>query len=168
MRRAMLVTALPLAALCSAGPLAAASNSSDSKVSVRKSVTLSKTSDLMFGDFAAGTTRSIFRLNPRTGALVQRSGDAVSLGGTQSLASFDVTGTARLRVQISTGQNRIFIVRDGGAERMRINRFRFDRRRKRLNAAGERTFNIGGQLRIGANQRAGVYRGSFEVSVDYF
>jgi len=51
---------------------------------------------------------------------------------------------------------------------MRIDRFRFDRRRKTLNADGEQSFNIGGQLRVGANQQPGVYRGSFDVSVDYF
>jgi hypothetical protein len=37
-----------------------------------------------------------------------------------------------------------------------------------LNAAGLQTFNIGGQLRVGADQKAGTYRGSFDVSVDYF
>ena len=51
---------------------------------------------------------------------------------------------------------------------MRIDRFRFDQRRKTLDAEGEQSFDIGGQLRIGANQKPGVYRGSFEISVDYF
>lgn len=167
-RSCLLVAALLPAALGQAGPAAAASTSSDTKVSVRQPVTITKTADLVFGDFVPGTTNSIFRLNPRSGLLIQRNGDAVSLGGAQSVASFDVTGTGRLRVQISTGENRIFIVRDGGTETMRVNRFRFDRRRKRLNAAGERSFRLGGQLRIGANQAAGTYRGSFNVSVDYF
>ncbi|MBQ0771831.1 MAG: DUF4402 domain-containing protein, partial [Sphingomonadales bacterium] len=97
-----------------------------------------------------------------------RNGDALSLGGTRSVASIEVSGTALMRVQLSTGKRFILIRRDGGTETMRIDRFRFDRRRKTLNADGEQSFNIGGQLRVGANQQPGVYRGSFDVSVDYF
>ena len=51
---------------------------------------------------------------------------------------------------------------------MRIDRFRFDRRQKMMNANGEQSFHIGGQLRVGADQKPGTYRGTFDVSVDYF
>jgi len=129
---------------------------------------MTKTADLIFGDFATGTTDSIFRLNPRSGRLSKRSGNAQALGGTKSLASIEISGTALMRVQLSTGRQSIWIRRDGGTEVMRIDRFRFDRRRKTLNADGEQSFDIGGQLRVGANQKAGTYRGSFEISVDYF
>lgn len=156
------------AALCSASPAAAASDSADARVFIRQPVTMTKTADLIFGDFVTGTADSIFRLDPRSGSLSQRNGDAVSVGGTQSFASIEVLGTALSRVQLSTGKQSILIQRDGGTETMQIDRFRFDRRRKMLNVAGLQTFNIGGQLRVGANQKAGTYRGSFDVSVDYF
>lgn len=156
------------AALCSAGPVAAASKSSEARVSIRQPVTMTKTADLIFGDFATGTTDSIFRLNARSGQLSKRSGNARSLGGTKSRASIEISGTALMRVQLSTGQRSIWIRRDGGTEKMRIDRFRFDRRRKTLNADGEQSFDIGGQLQVGANQKAGTYRGSFEISLDYF
>ena len=155
-------------ALCSASPAAAASKSAEARVYIRQPVTMTKKADLVFGDFATGTTDSIFRLNPRTGRLSKRNGNAQSLGGTQSLASIEVSGTSLMRVQLSTGQRSISIQRDGGTEVMLIDRFRFDRRRKMLNADGEQSFDIGGQLRVGANQKAGTYRGSFEISVDYF
>ena len=157
-----------LLVLCSASPAAAASKSSEARVYIRQPVTMTKKADLVFGDFATGTTDSTFRLNPRTGRLSKRSGNAQSLGGTQSLASIEVSGTSLMRVQLSTGQRSISIRRDGGTEVMQIDRFRFDRRRKTLNADGEQSFDIGGQLRVGANQKAGTYRGSFEISVDYF
>lgn len=129
---------------------------------------MTKKADLLFGDFATGTTESVFRINPRTAVLSQQNGDAVSLGGTQSFASIEVTGTALMRVQISTGKRSILIRRTGGSQTMRIDRFRFDSRQKILDADGAQSFNIGGQLHIGANQRAGTYRGSFDVSIDYY
>lgn len=167
-RLAALVVTLVPAALCPVGPVAAASESSTVRVTISQPVVITKTSDLVFGDFATGTAKSIFRIDPRSGLLSQRNGDAISLGGTQSVASIEVSGTAWLRVQISTGKRSILIRRDGGTETMRINRISFDRRRKLLNAAGEQSFDIGGQLHVGADQSAGTYRGSFDVSVEYF
>lgn len=164
----MLLTILLPAVLCSAGPVAAASKSSQARVTISQPVTMTKKADLLFGDFATGTTDSIFRIDPRSAVLSQQNGDAVSLGGTQTLAAVEVTGTALTRVQISTGDASILIRRVGGRQTMRIDRFRFDRRLKNLDAAGEQSFNIGGQLRVGANQRAGTYRGTFNVSIDYF
>tara|TARA_R110002126_G_scaffold1015_22_gene6050 strand:- start:2412 stop:2945 length:534 start_codon:yes stop_codon:yes gene_type:complete len=156
------------ATLPAATPALAASESAEARVYIRQPVTMTKTADLVFGDFATGTTDSVFRLDPHSGQLSQRNGNAQSLGGTKSLASIEVIGTAMMRVQLSTSQRSIMIQRDGGTEVMRIDRFRFDRRRKTLNADGEQSFDIGGQLRVGANQKAGTYRGSFDISVDYF
>ncbi len=145
----------------------AANGGGDSTANIRQPVSVTKTADLDFGTFVPGTANSVFRINPRNGNMTQRSGDAIAFGGTPTPASFDVTGTAGLRVQITRNQNRIFITRDGGTETMRINRFTYDRRRKRLNAAGEANFAVGGQIRIGANQAAGTYRGTFGVTVEY-
>lgn len=167
-RTALLLAVLLPTTLCAAGPVAAASKSAQARVTISQPVTMTKRADLLFGDFATGTTDSVFRINPRSGLLSQQNGDALSLGGTQTLASIEVTGTALMRVQISAGMQSLLIRRTSGPQTMRIDRFRFDRRLKSLNAAGEQTFSIGGQLRIGANQRAGTYRGSFDVSIDYF
>jgi len=142
---------LLVAASSATGPAAAASKSAEACVFIRQPMTMTKTADLVFGDFATGTTDSLFRLDPRSGRLSQRNGDAQSLGGTKSPASIEVAGTALMRVQLSTGKRSIWIQRDGGTEKMRIDRFRFDRRRKMLNADGEQSFSIGGQLRVGAN-----------------
>jgi hypothetical protein len=160
-----------LAALCCAyaAPAIAGNGNGQTKVNVSSGVTIVNTADLHFGDFIAGTTRSDFRLNPNTGILNQRNGNAISIGGAPTAASFTATGTPLLRVRITSGQNRIFITRDGGTETMRVNRFRFDGPRNRfLNAAGEVTYQVGGQLRIGANQTPGTYRGTFNVTIDYF
>lgn len=164
----LIMATLLAAAICSANPAAAAPASAEARVTIMQPVTMTKTADLVFGDFTTGTTTSIFRIDPRSGVLSQRDGDALSLGGTRSLASIEVSGTALMRVQLSTGKRNILIRRDGGSETMRIDRFRFDNRRKTLDANGQQSFDIGGQLRVGPNQKPGTYRGSFDVSIDYF
>ncbi|VAV99562.1 hypothetical protein MNBD_ALPHA04-2312 [hydrothermal vent metagenome] len=163
-------TGLLPVALCFAWvtPAVAAPADGDTVVTVNRGVNIVKNSDLEFGDYIAGTARSHFRINPNTGALIQRNGNAISVGGTQSVASFTAFGTPLLRVRLTVTDNRIFIVRDGGTETMRVNRFRLDGRRNRfLNAAGEVEYKIGGQLRINPNQAAGTYRGTFNVTIDY-
>lgn len=162
--------ALPVAA-CTlfVQPAQAQSANGQTSANINQSVTVVKNADLEFGTFVPGTVRSVFRLNPNNGNLNQRNGDAVAIGGAPEPASFTASGTPLLRVRITSSQNRIFIVRDGGTETMRVNRFRFDGPRNRfLNAAGEATYRVGGQIRIGANQAPGTYRGAFNVTIDYF
>ena len=156
-------------ALMIASGAQAANGSTDTTADIRQPVTITKDNDMDFGTFIPGTTRSVFRLNPNNDNLTQRNGNAIAFGGTPTAASFTVNGTPNLRVRITSGQNRIFITRDGGTETMRVNRFRFDGGRNRfLDASGEVTYRVGGQIRVGANQAAGTYRGNFNITVDYF
>ncbi|GAB5480526.1 MAG: hypothetical protein Pars92KO_02830 [Parasphingorhabdus sp.] len=164
-RAAIMLCVLPFIGL--AGPVQAQSASGEAMATLNTAITITKNADLDFGDFIPGTSNSLFRLNPRNGNLNQRSGDAIAIGGGHQAASFTVTGTPSLRVRITRGQNRIFLVRDGGTETMRINRFRFNGRRRFLDASGEATYLVGGQIRVGPNQVAGTYRGTFNVTVDY-
>ncbi len=165
-RAAIMLCVLPFIGL--AGPVQAQSASGDATVVVNQGVNIVKNSDLHFGDFIAGTIRSVFRMNPTTSALNQRNGDAISIGGAPTVASFTAFGTPLTSVRITVAENRIDIVRDGGTETMRVNRFRFDGPRNRtLDASGEANYQIGGQLRIGANQVGGTYRGVFNVTIDY-
>mgnify|MGYP003634282726 CR=1 FL=1 len=151
-----------------AQPAQAQSANGQAAVVLNQGVNITKNADLHFGDFIAGTVQSVFRMDPATSALNQRSGDAISIGGAPTAASFTAYGTPLTRVRITVAENRIDIVRDGGTEVMRVNRFRFDGPRNRfLDASGEATYKIGGQLRIGANQVGGTYRGTFNVTIDY-
>ena len=121
-----------------------------------------------FGTIIPGTARSRIRINPND-ASTTVLGDALLVGGTVTTGDFRITGTADERVRITISQNRIDLVRDGGTETMRVNRFRLDGGRNRfLNAVGEASVSVGGQLRVEPNQAAGIYRGTFNVSVDYF
>lgn len=137
-------------------------------VTIRAAVTVENNQGLDFGRIIPGTGNSRIRINPRNGNLTIL-GNAVAAGGTPDRALFSVRGSNNQRVRISLNQRRVTLTRDGGSETMRLNRFRLDGRRNRLlDNTGDLDFAVGGQLRVRRNQAAGVYRGTFNVTVDYF
>ncbi len=155
-------------------PLTAAEASSgngQSRTTVNQGVNIVKNADLHFGDFSAGTNTSRFVINPNTDALTQLSGNAVSLGGTRTAASFTAFGKPLERVRITVSQNQIDLTRVSGTETMRVDQFRFDggngTRNRTLNASGSVNYKLGGRLTIGPNQAAGAYVGTFNITIEY-
>jgi hypothetical protein len=138
---------------------------------MQTSITVVKNSDLSFGDFIAGTTNSDFRIHAVTGNLTRLSGDATSIGGAQTRASFTATGRPNTAANIRRSQSFINIVRDGGTETMRVNQLFLGNsaglRDQNLDASGQATYFVGGRLRIGPNQAPGSYSGSFDVTIEY-
>lgn len=151
--------------------LQAASGSGQIQTNINRGVTITKNADLHFGNFAAGTTQSRFRIDPDTGAIVPLSGNAVSLGGTQTAASFTAFGAPLETVRITISQNQIDLTRVNGTEKMRVDQFRFDggngTRNRTLSASGSVEYRIGGRLTINPNQTGGAYVGSFNISIEY-
>lgn len=163
---------LPVCAwLAFAQPVLAQSDTGEARVDLVQPITVVKNSDLNFGNFIAGTTNSSFRIDAVNGIMSQLNGDAISIGGTQSRASFTATGRPFEQANIRRVQNSINIVRVGGTETMRVDNFwlgnRAGLRDQTLDASGQATYFVGGRLRIGANQAAGAYRGNFDVTIDY-
>lgn len=154
-----------------AQPGLAQTSNGQTNADVRQPLTVAKNSDLDFGKFVAGTTTSEFRIDAVTGAMAQLNGNAISMGGTTSRASFTATGTPFQQANIRRSQNSINIVRDGGTETMRVNDFwlgnRAGLRDQVLDASGQATYFVGGKLRILANQTPGIYRGTFNVTIEY-
>lgn len=149
----------------------AAPANGQTRTTVNQGVNITKNADLHFGDFAAGTNLSRFRIDPDTDALTQLSGNAVSLGGTRTAASFSAYGTPLERVRMTVSQNQIDLTRVGGTETMRVDQFRFDggngTRNRTLSASGSVDYKLGGRLTINANQTAGAYVGSFNITIEY-
>lgn len=110
-------------------------------------------------------------MNPNSGAIVQLSGNAVSLGGTQTAASFTAFGTPLETVRMTVSQNRIDLTRVNGTEVMRVDQFRFDggngTRNRTLSASGSVAYKLGGRLTINPNQAGGAYVGSFNITIGY-
>lgn len=122
-----------------------------------------------FGSIIPGEAVSRLRINPNNGNLNVVVGDAVPAGGAVSAAQFTVTGTANQQVRLTFDTNRVDLIRDGGTETMRLNRFRLQTggRNRSLNSEGTLSFAVGGQLRVRPNQAPGIYRGTFSISIDY-
>lgn len=162
------MAAFAVGCVLASAPATAQDADGDATVEVRQEISVVKNADLDFGSFIAGTGVSIFRMNPNNGTLTRRRGDATAVGNTTSVASFTATGTPLARIRLTNTQNRIDITRVGGTETMRVNRFRVaGGRNGRLDATGNATYLVAGQLRIRPDQAPGVYTGTFNVSVDY-
>ena len=149
----------------------AASTNGQTRTTVNQGVNITKNSDLHFGDFIAGTSESRFRLDPDAETVSQLSGNAISIGGTQTAASFTAHGSPLAVVRFKIGQNRIDLVRAGGSETMRVDQFRLDggngTRNRTLNAGGTIEYKLGGRLTINPSQAGGTYVGSFDITIDY-
>jgi hypothetical protein len=146
-----------------------AQSNGDADVEIMTPVVVQNDGNMDFGTIIPGTGLSRLRIDPDTGVLTVFSGNATIVGGTVSRATFTVSGDANERVRITLSQNRVDLTRVGGTETMRLNRFRLDGGRNRfLDTTGTAQFAVGGQIRVTANQAAGVYQGSFALTVDYF
>jgi len=169
LRAAILLPLLSCIAILS--PAQAETANGQSSANLRAPITVVKNSDLNFGKFTAGTVNSEFRIDAVNGNMAQLNGDAVSMGGNISRASFTATGTPNTQANIRRSQNSINIVRSGGTETMRVNDFwlgnRAGLRDQILDASGQATYFVGGKLRIGPNQVPGNYSGTFSVTIEY-
>ena len=163
---------LPLpVAVCLPLPVHAGTATGQTQVIVSQGVNISKDADLHFGDFAAGTSQSRFRLDPDSGAMIQLSGNALSLGGTRTAASFTAFGTPGETVRLTVSQNQIDLTRINGTETMRVDQFSLDggngTRNRTLGASGSVSYKLGGRLTVNPAQAGGAYVGSFNINIDY-
>jgi hypothetical protein len=161
------------------GPAAAETFAAPSQASVVTPLSLTKTSDMVFGTIASPVAAGTVVLTPAstcttTGGLVRT--------GTCQAAAFAGLGTANQVVKLNLPNYPITI--SNGAQSMSITGRTFDPgadlnhlsgnvngngaiRYRIVPANGIFTFRLGGTLNVGANQQAGVYTGTFSVSLDY-
>ncbi|MEQ8694545.1 MAG: DUF4402 domain-containing protein [Gammaproteobacteria bacterium] len=144
------------------------SGTGESRALVNKGVNIVKNSDLHFGDFIAGGQKSTYQIEESSGVLIQKKGNAISIGGTHGRASFTAFGSPFAKVRLKVEDNKIDLVRDGGTETMKVDKFSLDGKKDQLlSSTGQATYYIGAELEIGANQVSGSYRGTFAVTIDY-
>jgi hypothetical protein len=138
-------------------------------------MTLSQTSPMHFGTInlltgAAGTVLLPSDSNTRVfgGGVI---GMAVAPLATN--AAYDVTGTKNVTYAL-TLPNTITVTETLGTATMTISllKARFDGAgtdavTSTLSSTGTDSFTLGGTLTVGASQVAGIYAGTFDVSVDY-
>lgn len=81
-------------------------------------------------------------------------------------ASFDVTGEASYTYTVTLPASATLTDSAATPNSMTVDAFSHDSTGT-LDTAGAETFNVGATLNVGADQVAGSYAGTFDVSVDY-
>lgn len=142
----------------------AATTSAAVNVVVLSPISITKTSDLSFGDvypdIAAIGTISIDSGSNRT------AGGAATLGPTSGTAAqFTVTGEANAAYILSLPTTAVSLNSPSG-DTMNVDTFINDGSGT-LNGGGTEIVSVGATLRVGAKQVPGSYSGTFDVTVNY-
>lgn len=171
--------------LCLAAPAAAkekATTAASAQATVVAPLTLVKVTDLNFGRVAARTTAGTVTVNVNTGACTT-TGGLIHQGSCQ-FAEFAGMGTKRMTVRIQAPTT-ITLAGPAGATMLvdtialgTAPELQFlggngnglgngNRRYEIVSNTGIFTFRVAGRLNVAANQRPGVYTGTFQVVVQY-
>lgn len=169
-----LIAVIALGAAALSGAASAANNASASATAnIVTPIAITKSVDLVFGNFYAGATAGTVAVNTDNARTVS-GGVLTAIGGaTPAAAKFDVTGTAAATYSISyasgvtlTGPGAPMALTQvsdltaaGGASGLVAS--------GTLSAGGAQSIYIGGTLAVAANQVAGAYTGSITATVDY-
>lgn len=141
------------------------STTNSASATVVAPVTLVKTADLLFGSVAPSSfTSGTVTVYPTGGRI--SSNVVLSLTNSGNPASFYLTGNPGAGFSIDLPSS---IILTGPGNSMQLTTFTSSPSSiGSFNASGNATINVGGTLTVGANQAAGVYSGSFSITVDYY
>jgi Domain of unknown function (DUF4402) len=144
----------------------AATRAANGRARTLRPIALSNTRPLDFGTLITGATAGTVTVNPRTDART-RTGGVTLLGGSPGAARFTATGTPAVNAFITVGTAPV-LVRVSGTETMAVSNMTLNgARTRRIPASGVLDVRVGGRLNVAANQRDGLYSGSFNLTVDY-
>ncbi|MGB5078067.1 MAG: DUF4402 domain-containing protein [Sphingorhabdus sp.] len=124
-------------------------------------------SPLDFGRVIAGGVQSRLRVPSTSDTVIVAAGNAIPVGGTVSRARFNVVAAPLTLVLINLPSN-IQLTRVAGTEQMLIDQFQqnglpvvF------MGPSGQHVFYVGGRLHVAQSQAAGLYQGTFNVTVNF-
>lgn len=155
---------------------AATTASADAQAVIVSRLSLVNTAPLDFGAIIAGSSNGTVTVG--SDGSVSSTGGAIPVGGGTSTAHFYGYGTRNEIVSLRLAQNQINITRAGGGQ-MLVNNFTINSTPPTTLSAGQRyfrlnepdgfyQFDVGATLHVGANQPLGTYRGTFQVTVQYY
>lgn len=137
---------------------ASATQSANINALINNPIALTKNTDLDFGSAAPSTAATTVVIDP---AGVQ-SGTAIGQAGATSAATFTVTGLAAQSYAITLPASASIT---DGTNTMTVDTF--TENATNVLTGGTENFGVGATLNIGANQAAGAYAGTFDVTVAY-
>lgn len=126
-----------------------------------------KLRDLDFGTLLRPTSAGTAIINPTTDARTT-SGGVIAAGGTPQAAQFYTYATGNQVLQVTRGPLPV-LSRAGGGASMNVTQLTLNGPVLRtIGTAGLLDLRVGGTLAVAANQMAGSYSGSFQITVTYF
>lgn len=143
----------------------AASATANATANVVTPITIAKNTDLRFGKFSPGITTGTV-LIATGGGRTATGGVSLSALDAGGAASFTVTGDTVATYAITLPTNGTVTITNG-ANSMAVNDFVSNPSGTGTLTAGTQNLSVGATLSVGANQAAGSYTGTFQVSVDY-
>jgi hypothetical protein len=162
-----LVTLAALGSMLVAPAAMAASSTSNATANVITAISINKTIDLDFGALAPSTTGGSVLINATSGVRTSSGGVTLSSIDAGNRASFNVAGDSSATYAITLPATNVTLTRSGGTETMSVTNFASNPSGTGQLTAGQQVLYVGATLNVGANQAAGSYIGTFDVSVDY-
>lgn len=143
-----------------------ASVSAKATATIVKSISIEKNADLKFGKIIAASTAGQVAIQT-DGSRTVASGNVVlfNQGSDHQAASFKTIGSPNATYYLSFPPS-VSLAGPSGSTPMTIEGF-VHSATGTLSASGEETFNVGATLKVGANQAAGEYAGTFSVTAAY-
>lgn len=144
---------------------AATTATATASAEVLTSLTVAVDAGLRFGQIAANSGGSVV---VNSNGAVSSTGSLISTG-VREPAAFTVTGSKGAMVVVSVPTVASNLTRSGGTETMVLNAFNASPNGafQLDSTTGKAQFTVGGTLTVGNNQAAGLYNGTFNVSVEY-
>lgn len=142
---------------------ASATASATASVEIATPISLQNTAGLDFGVVAAAPGAGTVVVSTAGG--VTESGGVNVLGGSPAAAAFTVGGQGSYAYSITVPSAAVTL--SDGTNSMTVDNFVDSKGGSSSLVNGADTFTVGATLNVGANQAAGSYTGSFDVTVAY-
>jgi len=160
-------TGLALVTALATSPAQAATRAANATVTTVRPLSLTKTADLEFGSIIPSATAGTVTIDATTNARTRTGGTVLATGATPGAASFTAAGLVGALALISLPAS-ITLTRGGGTETMTVNNITTNGATTRLiPLTATIDVTVGGRLNVGANQVAGSYSGTFNLTVIY-
>lgn len=159
MKRALIGAAIAALAM-NASAAQAASATGTAKAKILRQITLTNTSDLQYATVISGATASTVAVSTAGAATC---GSGLTCTGTTTAANFNIAGTSGAVVVVGGDSS---VTLNGSLGGTMASTLSYSATNVTLTATGG-SFQVGGTLSVGANQAAGDYSGTFNVTANY-
>ncbi len=161
--RTLVPTLLVLGTLPTFAQAPTASASATASAKIYQPISIQKLTDLNFGAMIATPAAGSVVVSP-AGARSASGGAVLASAAGVSAASFQVAGEPNTTFSVGLPSS---IQLTSGSNSMTVSNFLTDSAAYLLDATGNHALSVGATLDMAANQAAGLYSGSFSVTVAY-